>query len=83
MLGWGASAYHAAMPFGAHIAGPAAAFVTVYPDAQYDSWLTVGLTAGLRQGEIGSFGAAPVSGTAHRHPLPRLRTAAMPAQPPA
>ena len=41
-------AWHKAVPFGAHVGGVDAAFFAVAPDAEYDSWLTVGVTNGAQ-----------------------------------
>eukprot|EP01051_Picozoa_sp_SAG22_P008967 SAG22_NODE_716_length_7715_cov_6.435399_2_plen_251_part_00 len=54
------AAYHAAAPFGAHIAGTDPRLLAFGPEAaRYDSYLTIGPTGGLVTGaEISSFGVA-------------------------
>jgi len=49
-------AYQVATPFGVHIGGANPAFFPVMPTAQYDSWLSVGLTDGDPQGDLSSVG---------------------------
>jgi hypothetical protein len=49
-------AFHVATPFGVDIGGTNPAFWTVSPDAQYDSWLTVGVTRGNVHNSISSIG---------------------------
>ena len=49
-------AYQVATPFGVHIGGANPAFFGVMPTAQYDSWLSVGLTDGDPQGDLSSVG---------------------------
>jgi hypothetical protein len=48
--------YHVPAPFGVNIGGTNPAFWAVSPDAQYDSWLSVGVTRGNVHNEISSIG---------------------------
>jgi hypothetical protein len=50
------AAYHVAAPFGVDIGGVNPAFVSINPDVQYDSWLTVGITGGNVHNSISSIG---------------------------
>jgi hypothetical protein len=45
-----------AVPFGANIGGVNPAFVSIKPDAAFDSWLSVGPTDGSAGGKISSIG---------------------------
>ena len=47
-------AYQVASPFGADIGGTPPLFWTVMPDAQWDSWLTIGPTDASQMGSISS-----------------------------
>ena len=49
-------AYQVPAPFGSNIGGVDAALVGVEPTAQYDSWLSVGLTEGNGSGQLTSIG---------------------------
>jgi hypothetical protein len=49
-------AYQEDAPFGADIGGVSPTFFEFTPTAQYDSWLTVGVTDGLSSSELGSTG---------------------------
>jgi hypothetical protein len=50
--------YHVPAPFGVNIGGTNPAFWEVAPDAQYDSWLSVGETRGNVHNQISSIGIA-------------------------
>jgi hypothetical protein len=49
-------AYQVATPFGVNIGGSNPAFFAMSPTANFDSWLTVGLTAGNTANEVSSIG---------------------------
>ena len=48
--------YHVPAPFGVNIGGTNPAFWEVSPNAQYDSWLSVGVTRGNVHNDISSIG---------------------------
>ena len=50
------AAFQVATPFGANIGGANPAFFAFSPDAQFDSWLTAGITEGDTAGAISSIG---------------------------
>ena len=50
------AAYQEATPFGANTGGTNPAFWAVMAGAQYDSWLTVGITDGDAAGALSSIG---------------------------
>ena len=49
-------AYQVATPFGKNLCGANPQFFSYQPTAQFDSWLTVGLTAGDTNNAISSIG---------------------------
>ena len=49
-------AYQVAAPFGANVGGVNPAFFPVQPEAQFDSWLTVGVTDGDSSRAVSSIG---------------------------
>jgi len=48
--------YQEAAPFGANVGGGNAAFFAIMAGAEFDGWLTVGITGGDTTGELGSIG---------------------------
>jgi hypothetical protein len=50
------AAYHEPAPFGTDIGGVSPTFFELSPTAEYDSWLTVGITEGALSGELSATG---------------------------
>eukprot|EP01046_Picozoa_sp_COSAG06_P056429 COSAG06_NODE_10672_length_1639_cov_1.001948_3_plen_158_part_00 len=50
------AAFQVATPFGANTGGANPAFFAFSPDADFDSWLTAGITAGDSAGSLSSIG---------------------------
>ena len=49
-------AFQVATPFGANLGGANPAFFAFSPDAEFDSWLTAGITGGDTNGALSSIG---------------------------
>ena len=50
------SSYQEAAPFGANTGGVNPQFIAIVPTAGYDGWLTVGITEGDSNGDLGTVG---------------------------